>query len=898
MNEGTKPERTGQPVWSRARLVELAAEGASAVQAWALGRLERLGMEEGLEELFIDLLEHESSGIVWPALNALTRVGTPGAAAKLRARAERGDLAEPLRVRALEAAAALGDGPAGRALLDRIAQGAPYSLRHWVHRDAVGLTGAVRLRWADSALPPSCALLWALAAVGDPELATPLLMAAAGLEEEDAQMVLETAAETACGRVIPLPEMAERFGEILAQESEPADESLLAMQEQAAALGRALRRRRWRAARKAALETTRLVAAAALEDAPNLQPVRWALALAEAVDHVRLKKLSQPFLAGFAVGLFRGVLTSGRLAVELADEHDLRGLLDMLFWAGGAACEEVVRRVDALWQEARRDPETRRKAVETFNAWLEEEGGPSRQDRLWHIRELEGFPGAEKALELWEQRRTAQFEADYGDDFYEVFGKALMARPEFLRRQSGELLASDVCMVVTALEALAAQNEKRASEALLAALDSLLATSAQAEVWETLSEIGDVAALDRAIAEWRPGEAAISRCAGLLARLNGTFDQLPEEMRQEVVEAEAQWLSAPGELAGMLDSEELPSLPDGGTFKVHVRCISCGRRSAHEVERVYVDPWAREEGTSERESEIIPARIITCKYCGAVDQYELPIEENLHVMVHLVGLLAGEAPSTDDGPMVVGQLRLWDGTVVERPSAALDYLRRQAERDPRDGAGWRRVGNLLEKFGEPKQAEDAWRKAVRADKREVLAAFSLAELLWESEPEEAIAIGCKAVCRLPNATLQARDRRALAAQLVEMLRAFVAEAQVPLSLMAAWTGGVFGERVALNVSTVDLRRVKRWERLAELLGHDAFEQVSLSQDIPQDPPTLLEELINESRSLPRRATREAAPSEGSAAERALLRSEGGPGRNDPCPCASGRKYKHCCGRRA
>ncbi|NUQ01453.1 MAG: SEC-C domain-containing protein, partial [Armatimonadetes bacterium] len=23
-----------------------------------------------------------------------------------------------------------------------------------------------------------------------------------------------------------------------------------------------------------------------------------------------------------------------------------------------------------------------------------------------------------------------------------------------------------------------------------------------------------------------------------------------------------------------------------------------------------------------------------------------------------------------------------------------------------------------------------------------------------------------------------------------------------------------------------------------------------------------------------------------------------PGRNDPCPCGSGRKYKHCCGRPA
>ena len=28
----------------------------------------------------------------------------------------------------------------------------------------------------------------------------------------------------------------------------------------------------------------------------------------------------------------------------------------------------------------------------------------------------------------------------------------------------------------------------------------------------------------------------------------------------------------------------------------------------------------------------------------------------------------------------------------------------------------------------------------------------------------------------------------------------------------------------------------------------------------------------------------------------LIRESGVPGRNDPCPCGSGKKYKRCCGR--
>ena len=37
-------------------------------------------------------------------------------------------------------------------------------------------------------------------------------------------------------------------------------------------------------------------------------------------------------------------------------------------------------------------------------------------------------------------------------------------------------------------------------------------------------------------------------------------------------------------------------------------------------------------------------------------------------------------------------------------------------------------------------------------------------------------------------------------------------------------------------------------------------------------------------------------SEGSIAARTVVRSTPKVGRNDPCPCGSGKKYKHCCGR--
>ncbi|MGH7149692.1 MAG: SEC-C metal-binding domain-containing protein, partial [Planctomycetota bacterium] len=58
------------------------------------------------------------------------------------------------------------------------------------------------------------------------------------------------------------------------------------------------------------------------------------------------------------------------------------------------------------------------------------------------------------------------------------------------------------------------------------------------------------------------------------------------------------------------------------------------------------------------------------------------------------------------------------------------------------------------------------------------------------------------------------------------------------------------------------------------------------------PPHLAFDLYQRTRAAQAQATAATAPREAPPSARA---PERGPGRNDPCPCGSGKKYKKCCG---
>lgn len=125
---------------------------------------------------------------------------------------------------------------------------------------------------------------------------------------------------------------------------------------------------------------------------------------------------------------------------------------------------------------------------------------------------------------------------------------------------------------------------------------------------------------------------------------------------------------------------------------------------------------------------------------------------------------------------------------------------------------------------------------------------------------------------------------------------------------------MFGDWVEGFVHAVRLRP-SSWKRLTESGDHDAVAAFSLLLEIPligtgtgsldagrqaqllEDAPDLIPDLVLElnrfTKSLPMQ--RSAAPLPFPANMPSAPSGAGRPGRNDPCHCGSGKKYKKCCG---
>jgi hypothetical protein len=469
----------------------------------------------------------------------------------------------------------------------------------------------------------------------------------------------------------------------------------------------------------------------------------------------------------------------------------------------------------------------------------------------------------------------------------------LASAPDELRRRAPELLASasnDDRM--TALLALGRQPYRWATEALLARLDALLATDSYRLTWDTLAELGDPAALPAALRAWRPGDGRIATVVHLLHALAARIsapEPLPEALVRDVAEGEQRAEDLTSALAHGLDLA-----PRKGALRLDLRCTRCARAGEHLVGQAYIHPRmtrCREEGWD----GVVLGRVVTCKHCGAEDEYELtPLAKAVLAMFEPPGKTASREERTATA-VIFGEVRLWDGSSYRRPSAALRHLRVLAERAPDRGEGWRRLGNFNENLGRVEEAVGFWERAAD-DEEEMEACYSLTKYhADQGHLPEAFPWAEKTIARIHGARddQPAELRREAAEAALRVLRAALPGSRAPLGLHAGWRDreGSRGKRVMVNASSVDLRQVRRWDRLVDLFASDAFVGAELTTELPEEPSTILARLLEGDGPID-------AGSGGVivGAPMEPLRVGPKPGRNDACTCGSGKKYKKCCGR--
>ncbi len=148
---------------------------------------------------------------------------------------------------------------------------------------------------------------------------------------------------------------------------------------------------------------------------------------------------------------------------------------------------------------------------------------------------------------------------------------------------------------------------------------------------------------------------------------------------------------------------------------------------------------------------------------------------------------------------------------------------------------------------------------------------------------------------LPKSRVAPEERTGLAGMVVAALRGAVSAGQ-PLGLDAGWEGGVVSGKHAVRVSSLDLRRVTRWDRLTAFIAQPVVLMLALKDAAPDDAGTQLEMLIEGSAPLGLAPSAFGGFGRGvSAAQQPVVRSAAKIGRNDPCHCGSGKKFKKCHG---
>jgi tetratricopeptide (TPR) repeat protein len=240
---------------------------------------------------------------------------------------------------------------------------------------------------------------------------------------------------------------------------------------------------------------------------------------------------------------------------------------------------------------------------------------------------------------------------------------------------------------------------------------------------------------------------------------------------------------------------------------------------------------------------ILLSHIVECRGCGAVDDYRLTTGSSLRLKARI---FRSSVAASAQGRIVVGISKLWDGTLVRRPSQALARLRELTAEHPESAEAFRRLGNGCERWGLTEEAVEAWRKAIALDSAEIEAAYSLADywLHAGSRPVEGFAQLRRALQELPKAVALKPEAGRIAAALAWLLHDVVESTDEPFALAAAWSTGKVSGQPVVTLSSVDLRKVADFERLAAFVADPEVLALDVTPELPEEEPTILQRLLD------------------------------------------------------
>lgn len=331
--------------------------------------------------------------------------------------------------------------------------------------------------------------------------------------------------------------------------------------------------------------------------------------------------------------------------------------------------------------------------------------------------------------------------------------------------------------------------------------------------------------------------------ADLPARL--TPSMLPGRYTKEVLKRRKSWA---------------PILPRN----VHwMRCTACGYRGQYDLKTMALDPAAVAQGPP-GSAAFQATGYFRCKQCNGAGAWEEDPLLHLFLIAQLLGASMAKEPDSDPNPLVMlAGVDLFDGTKPRWATDAEEHLLGLIQ-SGRGNAGflWNRLGNVYLRGGRRDLAACAFERSILLDAAQFESLGSLGYILEGSgDWLQASHLYLRAIAAAR--AYRHLDHSALRELLAEFMHKVanlhmlhpdeVRFTPSPADYEAVglpWAAGEGGRR---NVSQhrVDLDDASTFLPVADLLLGEDHESAK-----PQRKKV---------------------------------------GRNDPCPCGSGRKYKRCCG---
>lgn len=886
-------------IWSKEELEQRAGHGSPEVRRWAIERLV-LFEPAAAAAAGVRLLDAKDPEDLMVSLNALGRAPHPEWAEALRRFLQRSDL------------------------LPRYQQSA------WRTLVRCGATGPVELRERTRDFPPSVVRdLWIDAGERDPAGTRAALLAALGAGGGAVEISAEERAGLVEGLIpIALPEdiplLLAELGRVDDEDEENLVESLLVRcgavdlllpldreeakeflddwERECAEAGvepeELFSRAAWKLARKSAGRNRPgrpVPEFGGVEEVPEaLREVEvWSRGVAEALANWQGSEgVAVAMTVALALAAGRRRFLRGALEAAPADR-----LLRLSAVLSDVEREAAFGRLVGQWKEGARGAIERAVLEGVSRASVPE----VRQGAVELAGRLDGFGGWGVILDAVDDK--------FPDGGLDRLANSLAERPAVLRELAEGRLGrgghDGVTQDGVLLDALARQPYRWASRVVAERLGALLDNGESEMAWDTLAALCDPATLEAAVREWHPGERMIASAIYQVAMVADRVASLPEGLVKEAKEHRRDRSRLVSDLVAAIrtssESQGMSSLAKvfDEPMRMELACERCGRIYWYEVGQVFLHP-DRQRCEKDGWDGVTFSRIIVCKNCGAEDEYSLTPRAHATLLGWFLAHEGdGHRPLDPKSPVTMCVPTLYDGTIVRRPSLGLKALRAKVAARPTDGEAWRRLGNLARRYGKIEEAESAWRKALEVDPKELDAACELADLhLQKGRLGEAAAAVFDAVHRFHLAKRDDEARDMLAQVATAVLQAVGETVRERRELAVVWTerGQAAREKNRVVVfSSVDLWRFRHWEALQAFIRSGSVLAMGWSSEQDVEHPTMLE-----------RRLASGAPSGkgpdlsqggwGESAAAGVARSADRPGRNAPCPCGSGKKYKRCCGR--